>query len=153
MWTTLHGQMFAMLISEFARATGLTTDTVRFYVRLGLLRPSMSALGGRNAYQLFTEGDVRVVGIIRLSQAAGLSLKEIVALSEERRAGRMTRRRRIEVVRAQIELLDARVAELKSMASYLRLKCDWLASGEHGPEPEPAFTRKARPGRKTVDRT
>ena len=118
MWTTLHGQVFAMLISEFARATGLSTDTVRFYVRLGLLRPSMSALGGRNAYQLFTEGDVRVVGVIRLSQAAGLSLKEIVALSEERRAGRMTRRRRIEVVRAQIERLDARMAELRAMTKY-----------------------------------
>ena len=152
MWTTLHGQVFTMLISEFARATGLSTDTVRFYVRLGLLRPSMSALGGRNAYQLFTEGDVRAVGVIRLSQAAGLSLKEIVALSEERRAGRMTRRRRIEVVGAQIERLDARMAELRAMAKYLRLKCDWLASGEHGPEPEPVLTRKARPARKAVDR-
>ena len=28
-----------MLISEFARLTGLTRDTVLFYARLGLLRP------------------------------------------------------------------------------------------------------------------
>ena len=95
----------------------------------------MSALGGRNAYQLFTEGAVRVVGVIRLSQAAGLSLKEIVALGEERRAGRMTQRRRIEIVSAQIERLDARVADLNAMANYLRLKCDWLASGKRRTRP------------------
>jgi DNA-binding transcriptional MerR regulator len=141
-----------MLISEFARATGLTTDTVRFYVRLGLLRPGASAMGGRNAYQLFTEGDVRAAKLIRLSQAAGLSLKEIVALGGERRAGRMTTRRKIEVVSAQIDRLDAKVAELRTMADFLRAKREWLTSGEHGAEPEPTFARTARQADATVNR-
>jgi DNA-binding transcriptional MerR regulator len=56
-----------MLISEFARATGLTADTVRFYVRLGLLRPGAGALGGRHAYRIFGEPDVRAARAIRLS--------------------------------------------------------------------------------------
>jgi DNA-binding transcriptional MerR regulator len=133
-----------MLISEFARATGLTTDTVRFYVRLGLLRPGAGAMGGRHAYQLFTEADVSTAKLIRISQVAGLSLKKIIALGGERRAGRMTARRRIEVVSAQIDRLDARVAELKKMAEYLRAKRDWLASGEQGAEPEPPFAQMAR---------
>ncbi len=32
-----------MLIQEFCRATGLTRDTVRFYVRQGLLAPTIGA--------------------------------------------------------------------------------------------------------------
>ncbi len=130
-----------MLISEFARATGLTTDTVRFYVRLGLLRPGAGAVGGRAAYQVFTGQDVRAAKLIRLSQAAGLSLKEIAALGGERRAGRMTAERRMGVVRAQIGKLDAKVSELRSMADYLRAKLDWMAGGERGAEPEPTFAR------------
>ncbi len=34
-----------MLISEFARTSGLSRDTVRFYVRLGLLRPETNGKG------------------------------------------------------------------------------------------------------------
>ncbi len=43
-----------MLISEFARATGLSRDTVRFYVRLGLLQTQATEKrGGRRPYQVF----------------------------------------------------------------------------------------------------
>jgi hypothetical protein len=35
-----------MLISEFARETGLTTDTVRFYIRKGLLTPTTNGGAG-----------------------------------------------------------------------------------------------------------
>ena len=135
---------FEVLISAFARATGLTPDTVRFYVRLGLLRPCAGATGGRHAYQIFSELDVRAAGLIRLSQAAGLSLKEIAALGGERRAGRMTTERRIEIVSAQIDRLESRAAELTMMAGYLRAKRDWLLRGEQGTEPEPALVRTAR---------
>ena len=137
-----------MLISEFARATGLTSDTVRFYVRLGLLRPGTSAKGGQHAYQIFTESDVKAAKVIRLSQAAGLSLREIAALGAERRAGRLTPERRIEVVTSQIERLEVRAAELRTMADYLRAKRDWLANDEQRDEPEPDFTQAPRPDRR-----
>jgi MerR family copper efflux transcriptional regulator len=132
-----------VLISEFARATGLTPDTERFYVRRGLLQPGAGAKGSRRAYQVFSENDVRAVRTIRLPQAAGLSLKEIAALGGERRAGRLTPERKIEVVTDQIGRLDARAAELRSMADFLRAKRDWLASGEPGAEPAPVFGRTA----------
>ncbi|CAN7311002.1 MerR family transcriptional regulator [Bosea sp. LjRoot9] len=141
-----------MLISEFARATGLTTDTVRFYVRLGLLRPGAGSKGGRHPYQIFSESDVGAVELIRLSQAAGLSLKEIAALGAERRAGHMTAERRIEVVTAQIGKLETKAAELKAMADYLRAKRAWLASDAQGNEPELDFHRVARQVRTVVDR-
>ncbi len=132
-----------MLISEFARAAGLTPDTVRFYVRLGLLRPDVGAKSSHRAYQVFSASDVKAAQVIRLSQAAGLSLKEIAALGEERRAGRLTSARRIEVVSAQIERLEAKAVELKAMAAYLRAKRDWLANEEQGDRPEPVSARTA----------
>ncbi|WP_206998568.1 MerR family DNA-binding transcriptional regulator [Trinickia mobilis] len=39
-----------MLISELARETGLSRETVRFYVRLGLLLPQTTEKGGRQVY-------------------------------------------------------------------------------------------------------
>jgi MerR family copper efflux transcriptional regulator len=73
-----------MLISEFARATGLTRDTVRFYVRRGLLTPATNAKGGRHPYQSFTAADVQAAKIIRSAQSLGMSLKEIAASRSSR---------------------------------------------------------------------
>lgn len=126
----------AMLISEFARATGLTRDTVRFYVRRGLLTPETNAKGGRHPYQSFTAADVQAAKVIRAAQSLGMSLKEIAAISEERRAGRITRERSIEIVSGQLLRLEAKAAELEAMKAYLRAKIDWLTGGEQGRQPD-----------------
>jgi MerR family copper efflux transcriptional regulator len=124
-----------MLISEFARTTGLSTDTVRFYVRLGLLTPAAGTKGGRNPYQFFTDEHVEIARIIRMAQSLGFSLKEIAALGEEHRAGQMTRQRSAEIMGQQLARLEEKAAHLNAMAAYLRAKIDWLRSDDELPEP------------------
>src|ERR1700688_3219840 len=125
-----------MLISEFARLTGLARDTVRFYARLGLLRPQTNRKGGRHPYSVFTDTDVRAPEIIRISQSLGMSLKEIAAFNEERREGHLTCERRVEIMSAQLVRLEAKATELEMMISYVRAKIDWLKGGQQGPEPD-----------------
>jgi DNA-binding transcriptional MerR regulator len=125
-----------VLISEFATATGLTRDTVRFYVRLGLLQPETNGKGGSRPYQTFSAKHVQAAKIIRVAQSLGMSLKEIAAISKERREGRITRKRSIDILTTQLELLDAKAIELMAMSDYLRAKIDWLKGGEQGPLPE-----------------
>ena len=124
-----------MLISDFARLTGLTRDTVRFYARLGLLRPQTNGKGGRHPYSVFTDEDVRAVEVIRISQSLGMSLKEIAAFTEERRKGHLTRERRAKIMSAQLVSLETKATELEMMISYARDKIDWLKGGERGPGP------------------
>ena len=81
-----------MLISEFARATGLTRDTVRFYVRRGLLKPLAGNKGGSNPYQVFTHEHVQTARAIRMAQSLGFSLREIGVLNVEYQARRIRRR-------------------------------------------------------------
>ncbi len=125
-----------MLISQFAREAGLPTDTVRFYIRRGLLTPQINGKGGRNPYQEFTAEHVRDARIIRMAQSLGMSLKEIAAIGKEYREGRITRGRSIEIMSQQLERLDAKAAELQAMGNYLRAKIKWLKGGEKGPEPD-----------------
>ncbi|MDR6291790.1 MULTISPECIES: MerR family transcriptional regulator [Inquilinus] len=125
-----------MLISEFARAAGLSTDTVRFYVRRGLLAPETNGKGGRNPYQVFTAEHVRTARIIRLAQSLGMSLKEIAAIGEEYRDGGITRERSIELMSAQLARLERKAAALEAVTGYLRAKVAWLEGGEQGPEPD-----------------
>jgi MerR family transcriptional regulator, copper efflux regulator len=125
-----------MLISDFARVTGLTRDTVRFYARLGLIRPRTNGKGGRHPYRVFTDEDVRAAEVIRISQSLGMSLKEIAAFNEERREGHLTCERRVEIMSAQLIRLEAKATELETMISYVRAKIDWLTCGKKGRQPD-----------------
>ncbi|WP_263377584.1 MerR family transcriptional regulator [Granulicella paludicola] len=124
-----------MLISEFALKTGLSRETVRFYVRLGLLHPQTTLKGGRNPYQLFRPEDVATAELIRIGQALGLSLKEIAALMEKRRKGKLPLKGRIEMMRAQLARLNRKAVELDRLRAYVRAKIEWQEDGEKGPEP------------------
>jgi MerR family transcriptional regulator, copper efflux regulator len=124
-----------MLISEFARAAGLSVDTVRFYIRRGLLDPETNGKGGRNPYQVFTEQHVTTARFIRFSQSLGMSLTEIAAINEERLQGRITSERGLEIMGAQLAQLEEKIEEFSAMADYLRAKIAWQKGGSVGPAP------------------
>ena len=124
-----------MLINEFMLMTKLPRDTVRFYVRQGLLRPHTSQMGGRHPYMQFTQADVDAAEAIRVGQALGMSLKEIGHLQDERRNGRLQRVQRVALMRAQLVKLEEKAMELANLQAYVRAKIEWQQNGEKGPVP------------------
>jgi DNA-binding transcriptional MerR regulator len=124
-----------MLISEFARRAGLSTDTVRFYIRKGLLNPGTGMKGGSNPYQIFTEADLEAARTVRMAQGLGFSLREIVTLAAEYNAGGMTPERSLELMRMQLGRLEEKAAQIDAMVSYTRAKVAWLENGQQGAEP------------------
>ena len=124
-----------MLISDFARTTGLSTDTVNFYVRRGLLTPETDRRGGRNPYRSFSEADIVTVRFIRFSQSIGFSLAEIAAINLERQQGTITLERSVEIMSNQLLQIEGKLAELDAMADYLRAKIGWTKAGKPGNAP------------------
>ena len=124
-----------MLISEFARTTGLSRDTVRFYVRRGLLKPLAGNKGGANPYQVFTNEHVQLARMVRMAQSLGFSLREIAVLNAEYQAKRITPARAAEIMRAQLARLEEKAAHVGGMISYIHAKLAWLEAGGKGAEP------------------
>jgi DNA-binding transcriptional MerR regulator len=136
MWSALQGQAGTfVLISEFSAASGLTRDTIRFYVQLGLFRPGRGAKGGRNAYQQFTPDDLQTARVVRAGQSLGLSLGEIAALEKERREQGIDDARRIDVLRKQVAMLAQKKAHLDAAIDYVAAKIEWLETGGKGARP------------------
>jgi MerR family transcriptional regulator, copper efflux regulator len=125
-----------MLISEFASEVGLSSETVRFYVSKGLLKPRRSALGGSNPYQVFSSGDVTAVRMIQLQKSLGYSLSEIAELSREYRSGAKSAVRTAQVLRSQIERLQFRREQLDAALSFLGEKLAWVVAGKPGDAPQ-----------------
>jgi MerR family transcriptional regulator, copper efflux regulator len=125
-----------MLISEFSKATGLTPDTVRFYIGKGLLQPRRGQLGGTNAYQCFNANDVTTAQLIKLQQSLGYTLNEIAVLNREYYAGQRSAVRTIDILRKQIAKLEAKRTQLDTALRFLNEKMNWVESGKNGAAPQ-----------------
>lgn len=66
-----------MKIGEFASRTGVSKDTIRYYEKINLLKPTME-----NSYRYYTEEDIlSIQTVIKLKQN-GFTLQEIKLLFE-----------------------------------------------------------------------
>jgi DNA-binding transcriptional MerR regulator len=141
-------------IGEVAERVGITTRTIRYYEELGLLGGGDRSKG---AHRHYGEADVaRLRELIRLRDLLGLSLDELVALAEAEEAraalrdqwfGEPTDEERVaildradELVRRQLELVEARRGRLDEFAAELEQKLATLA------ERRRELGRRAPPG-------
>lgn len=134
-----------MWIGEFSEAAGLPVGTVRFYVRSGLLHPRLGSAGGSRPYLEFAPRDLRLVASIRAGQALGMSLTEIKALVDERRAGAGSSKM-LRTLTAQRGRLRQRATELEALIHFVDAKIAWLQGGRAGPVPEPPAMAADRAG-------
>lgn len=135
-----------MLISQFARETGLSPDTVRFYVRRGLLDPARGEKGGSARYQIFSRQDVETARVIRLAQSLGFTLREIASINAEFRSDGLSVERVIAILQDRLRDLDEKAAQIAAMADHLKRKVAWLRGGCVGAEPPFAFDpREGKP--------
>jgi DNA-binding transcriptional MerR regulator len=125
-----------MLIAEFARRTGLSKDTVRFYVKRGLLAPDIGT-SVSNRYQWFGADQVGRALAIRWAQSLGFTLREIAEFEAEYNSVGMTDARKIELMRGRIALIEERVANLGRTADYFARKIAWIEAGSMGDPPDP----------------
>ena len=141
-----------MWMAEFCRRTGLTRDAVRFYERLGLLKP---VIDGSNRYRCFADADVERIALVRTARQLGFSLRQIVPLSREFDAGTLDARRKLALMREQLAMLDAQAARLQAMRRYVRAKIAWIENGEPGRAPvyvERVSTNRGRAAKKPARR-
>ena len=124
-----------MQISEFSKAAGLPADTVRFYVKKGLLNPETGVRGGSNPYQIFTGEHVEAAKLIRLAQSLGFTLREIATIADELGAEGLTRKKKIAILRERLDALEEKASHIARMTTYLRAKIDWIEAGERGSVP------------------
>lgn len=127
-----------MLISEFAQAAELPVETVRFYLRMGLLKPVKTLKGGSRPYAIFTAQDLDRAAKIRILQYLGYSLREIGPLVEDDATGRLSAERSVMLLREQFAKLNEKRAHLDRMIAFV---IDRIASLEDEGVPAPDFKR------------
>lgn len=105
-------------IGELAARGGVSTDTIRYYERLGLLGAPRRTAGG---YRSYDEPDLGRLQFIRRGKLLGFSLDQIrglLGLAEEGEC-RPLRRHVVDLLRHEIQQYEAKLAELVAFKETL----------------------------------
>jgi DNA-binding transcriptional MerR regulator len=102
---------------ELARAAGVSTDTLRHYERLGLLRGTARTASG---YRRYPPETVERVRVIQRALAVGFSLKELASVFGQRERGGVPCQRVRLLVAERLAALDARLRDLTALRDEMR---------------------------------
>jgi len=106
-----------MLIGELADAAGVTSQTVRFYERKGLLsRPER----GANGYRIYDQSVLARLRFINVAQAAGLTLSEIRSIIDLRNGGTVPCAHVATLIDSKLADVQARITRLASLEAELK---------------------------------
>lgn len=105
-----------MRIGDLAAITGVSTQTLRFYEREGLI-----PIPGRqsNGYRFYDDAVTSRVGFIRAAQTAGLSLADIAGVLALREDGQIPCSHVHSLLTAKLEEVRARQEELARLETEL----------------------------------
>lgn len=106
-----------MNIGEAAHASGVSAKMVRYYERIGLIRP---ALRTGNGYRVYEDHDVHTLRFIRRARGLGFSLEETAELlalwSDKSRASGDVKA----IALNHVKDLETKIAELDAMRRTLQ---------------------------------
>ena len=110
-----------MTIAEVGEKYGLSTDTLRYYERIGLLATVPRTKGGIRNYG---EMDCLAVEFIKCMRGAGVAVEALIEYVALFQKGDSTRETRKDILREQRELLIARIAEMQGALDKLNFKIE-----------------------------
>ncbi len=141
-----------MNIGQASKASGVSTKMIRYYESIGLVTPADRT---QSNYRSFSARDLSELRFIKRARSLGFSVEEIARLLSLWRDRSRPSREVKAVAEKHVADLDARIAEMQSMADALRHlahccagderpECPILADLAAGAEPPPARPRPTR---------
>lgn len=124
-----------MNVSRLARRAGTTSDTVRHYTDLGILRPRRNP---DNGYRQYSQDDFRRLEFVLQARQLGFTLEDIQEIINESESGaspcahvRQLIEERLEDVEARIEALSRLSQRMRRAMAEWTVQPDSPADGEH----------------------
>jgi len=120
-----------MTVSQLAKRLNISADTIRHYVRAGLLNPKRDP---DNGYKRFSEGDIKRLQFILQAKTLGFSLQDIQLIMDQSSHGESPCPQVRDIMAKRLLEIEQKIA---SMQSTYKLMQDAMAQWQNQPNCEP----------------
>lgn len=110
-----------MLIGELAKTAGITKDSIRHYMDVGLLKPAARRAGHRT-YNDFSQQDIERLKWVSLGKSLGFTLSEIKPYLDMFMSNTLPKEQAVGMFRDKLEEVNLKIAELENIKRILESK-------------------------------
>lgn len=111
-----------MNIQKFSKLACVSTHTIRYYEKIGLLKQITRNSSG---HRFFTEKDLAWVEFIKRLKDTGMSLKNIYRYSQLRDKGASTSQLRMDILYEHVATLEEKIADEQFHLQMLKQKIEY----------------------------
>jgi MerR family Zn(II)-responsive transcriptional regulator of zntA len=120
-----------MRIGELAADTGVSRDTIRHYLSLGLIHAERDP---NNGYQSFSHETAQRLRFVRVARALGFQLEEVRGILDKAAKGRSPCPDVRDIIQQRIKQTRAKITELEALCARMQSAIDqWDAMPDGKP--------------------
>ncbi|ALS36315.1 DNA-binding transcriptional MerR regulator [Enterococcus rotai] len=106
---------------EAAEMFGLTTDTVRYYERVGVIPPIER---DKNGYRVYTTRDLNWIYLAKSLRHAGVSIESLIEFATLSQLGKDVEQAQKQILKDQLEEIDVKLKQMTETRNLLQYKID-----------------------------
>ncbi|MGF2385292.1 MerR family transcriptional regulator [Lentilactobacillus otakiensis] len=100
---------------------GVSTDTLRYYERIGVIPPVER---DHNGYRVYKTNDLNWIYLAKSLRGAGLSIESLIEFATLARKGGAVRSAQKDILHEQLATLNEKLAKMKETQALLQYKID-----------------------------
>jgi MerR family copper efflux transcriptional regulator len=111
--------IYLMLINELSKKTGLSTHTIRFYEKSGLIEGKQNEAVKSNNYFHYDEVTVEKLEFISDAKSVGFTIREIGQMIDAWYNQNFTKAQKLEILDDKLISLEQKMKEIKEMKKQI----------------------------------
>jgi len=108
-----------MLINELSKKTGISTHTIRFYEKSGLIEGKQNKAIKSNNYFHYDDEAIEKLEFISYAKSVGFTIKEIGQMLDAWYKGKYTKKQKLDILEDKLISLDQKMKEIKEMKKLI----------------------------------
>jgi DNA-binding transcriptional MerR regulator len=111
-----------MTIGDISKKSGLSLHTLRYYEKIGLIKPvERNGSGHRN----YTDSDLDLIDFIQKLKLTGMPIKDIIWYISLLDSTENSYGKRLEILKKHQERIEKRIKTAQEFLKIIRYKIDW----------------------------
>ena len=109
----------SMLINELSKKTGISTHTIRFYEKSGLIAGKQDESVKSNNYFHYDEATIEKLAFISDAKSVGFTIKEIGQIIDAWYNSKYTKNQKLKILDDKLIALEQKMKEIKEMRKQI----------------------------------